>query len=112
MITGIDKTETFDYVSELDADKEHPTVFVLGCLSARKRMASIMKFETGDQVAGMCDVVRDGLIRIKGLKVKGERKDIEQITDESIDMLPVTVIKDLFVKILAINSLTEDESKN
>ena len=53
-----------------------------------------------------------GNIKIVGLKVKGEAKDFDVITDEVIDMLPVMVIKDLFVKILAINSITEEEAKN
>lgn len=112
MITGIDKNETFEYVSPLDTDKDNPTVFVLGCISSRKRMSAVMKIESGDQISGMCEIVRDGVVKIKGLKVKGESRDICPITDETIDMLPIVVIKDLFIKILSVNSLTDDEAKN
>jgi hypothetical protein len=111
MLTGIDKNEQFEYVSSQDKS-ENPTKFMLACLPARQRMSAIMKFENGDQITGMCEIVRSGVAKIIGLKVKGEVKDFDVITDEVIDMLPVMVIKDLFVKILAINSITEEEAKN
>lgn len=111
MITGIDKSEQFEFVSAADKS-DKPTRFILGCLPARQRMSAIMKIENGDEVAGMCDIVRSGLIKIVDIKVKGEAKTIEDITDDVIDMLPVNVIKELFVQILNINSMSEDEAKN
>ena len=109
MITGIDRDEIIEYTSKFDKG-EDKTIFLLGILDNRTKMTLPM----GDKVEleMMSTIVKKGLKGIKGLKLKGEKKDITVIDDKVIDSLPIRVIGELAEEIVKINFLSEDDSKN
>jgi hypothetical protein len=113
MITGLDPKETLEFVSVLDKG-ENPTKFILGMLTGEDRVVLMSKFEPEEiDPAYYYKLVRKGLKGIKNIKTKGgEIKDFNEITDEVLNLIPVVVMKELFQKLLVMNFITEQETKN
>jgi len=109
MISGIDLSTVVDFT--LKDDKEHPTVWKLGCLPSSVMAKLASDASKGDYMKQMLDLVKKG--------VRGwDNFDIEYIVDESgltqetLDQIPLNVIIELGTEILKINKLSGEEVKN
>ncbi len=120
-LTGLDKEETFEYISRLDKDKNNPTIFLLGVLSSKDKLQFIEDAFTADGNLDVkklqsksYDIAKAGLKGIKNLynKKTSEYEHITEISDEVLDRLPVVVVTELAGKIIEINYLAEEEEKN
>jgi hypothetical protein len=118
MITGIDKNETFQFISSADAGEEK-TIFILGILAIRDKL-NILKgaFDEKGKVnpsivqEKAIDIIKAGLKEIKNFCFKGEKKDVKEITDEVIEQIPINIIAELASKLVEINFMSEAERKN
>ncbi len=120
-LIGLDKEETFEYISRFDKDKNNPTIFLLGVLSGKDKLKFIEDAFTADGNLDIkklqsksYDIVKTGLKGIKNLynKKTGKYEHIIEITEEILDKLPTIVVTELAGKIIEINYLTEEEEKN
>ncbi|MCK4248673.1 MAG: hypothetical protein KAX15_02730 [Candidatus Omnitrophica bacterium] len=115
MITGIDKDEVMEYVSQQDKDKKNPTIFLLGIIDGRTKHQFI--YDAMDKKGEMdikllqgraYEVLQKGLRGIKNLN----GKDYDKINDDVLDRLPLTIQTEVVAKLFEINFLSEIEVKN
>lgn len=120
-LIGIDKDEIFEYVSNFDKNKNNPTIFELGVLDNRTKLnllkdAVDSKGEVNVNAlqSKSYEIVKAGLKKIRNLynKKTKQYEDIENITDDVLDRLPMVVITELAGKIIEINFLSREEEKN
>lgn len=113
MLTGLDRNEVKEYVSEVEKGSDNPTVFVIGVMSGKDRLVHAANFENINDPSGYYDLVKKGLKEIRNIKTKsGEVKNITVIDDAALDLLPTAIVKELFVKIIEFNYLSGAEAKN
>jgi hypothetical protein len=139
MITGIDISETFDYISP--SDKSEPkTVFKVGVIptivmaSIRDQSRIVMvdlqtmdgKTPVRTNIAEMqLNYVRHGLKGWSNLKDKRGNvltfttkkttlagREIDIVSDESLNQIPDDIIQELSEKIRDLNTLSSEEIKN
>lgn len=116
MISGLDLTQSVDYT--LKADKENPTIWKLGVIPSNL-FAKIIFEGRGNQIDSAYSLVQAGLrgwenfnIDFKTKKQKFFNEDIDVVPLDVLGKIPLKVITELSEKIVEINQLTEDETKN
>jgi len=116
MITGLDLTQTIDYV--LKSDKENPTIWKLGVIPSNL-FAKIIYEGRGNQIDSAYSLVQAGLkgwtnfnLEYETKKQKFFNEEFEAVTLDLLGKVPLKVITELSEKIVEINQLTEDEAKN
>jgi len=110
MLTGIDKDETFIFTSKYDT-AEPKTVFTLKVITNKHKMSLVID---GDKVDfnAMLNIVKLGLKSVSGLKIGDKEEVITEITDETLDAIPVKVITEIAEEIVRRNFVSESEAKN
>jgi hypothetical protein len=109
-LIGIDNTEFVEFVSSLETDKDNPTVFKIGLITNRQKMKFLSSESTS--VARIGDIMVAGLKGIKNLKFKDKSINIDAITEDIIDLLPMDILMEVVNKVLEFNDLSKDETKN
>lgn len=109
MLKALCSDETIDFVSAYDSDKENPTVFKLGVLTARDRVSLMLGMEDDAKKGGaIYDVMKKGVKEIKNLG----GKDITIIDDSALNLVPTKVLEEVFNRLVAVNFISEAEEKN
>lgn len=126
MISGIDLTETMDYVSKLDTE-DIKTIFVISPVSSRiqARVGKLAGADGGGALDSMMEAFRFGVKDIKnlqnkqGVPVKFKTEEVVVgnekcfiVSKDIVDILPLNVIIEVGAKIMSFNNLTEEEAKN
>jgi len=121
MITGIDVGEVVEFVCAKDKDTEKPTTFLLGTLTNREKLKIVGGAVTNDGKVDISklqdkavDILKAGVKGIKNLynAKKKKAEDITVITEEVIDRLPINVLSELLGKVLEINLVQDEDTKN
>lgn len=114
MLKGIDNKETIEFISGTDTT-ENPTVFLLGNISNRDKLklfADAIDSAGGINMAKMSgrifDIAKAGLRGINNLN----NCNIVTITDEVIELIPFNVVMEVVNKIIEINFLGSEQTKN
>lgn len=117
MITGLDLTQTEDYI--LKKDKDNPTVWKLGVIPSYLFGKILSAGLRGDQFQTAFDIVQAGLkgiensdIEFKTEKTRFYNETLDVVPREIVSRLPLNVISELSEQIIKINQLGDDESKN
>jgi hypothetical protein len=115
MITGLNLDEVEDYT--LKSDKDKPTVWKLGIIPS-----TIFAGISSDNTSVMDKSIKLVQIGVKGWEnftinyttEKGSvgGRQVDMIPMSIIDTIPINVIAELAEKIIQINQLTDDETKN
>ena len=113
MISGIDLNEVVDFT--LKEDKENPTIWKLGAIPSLK-LATIAGQSLSNAISQTISVVKLGLRGWENFQVAGKeveyKSDDNGVLPELLDIIPVKVLTELGNKVLEINKLSEEESKN
>lgn len=115
MISGIDLTQTVDYILKTDTD--NPTVFKLGIIPARI-LAKLSEMK--DQIDMAYTLMQIGIkgwqnfnnVEFKTITDTRFGVEISVVPLELINRLPLTAIAELSTKIIEINKLGDTERKN
>ena len=119
MITGIDISETKEYV--LHDDTDNPTKFFIGVLKKKDfftLLNGVLKDDGSPDIHAIQersgDIVKVGVKRIENYSIgKGqEPKDYEKIDDAIIESIPVTALVEIATQVITFNFLTRTEQKN
>ncbi len=111
-IKGIDISDTKEFVSTFD-EGEEKTKFVLKVISHRDKMKSLSGFDVNNpDIDSTFGLVASGLKKIIGLDVKGEKKDIEVVSADDLEVLPMNIVFELMNEILLFNGIGGEEEKN
>ena len=110
MISGIDLNAVVDYTCKID--KENPTVWKIGCLpsSVMAKLASETNKDM-DYMKQMLVLVRKGVKGWDNFNIEYKTDD-DGILQDILDRIPLNVIVELGTKILEVNKLSVDETKN
>jgi alanyl-tRNA synthetase len=120
MLTGIDKNEVREYVSQFDKS-DSPTIFLVGNIPNAKKMSligNVINSDGGVNVkelqARIAEITRAGLRGIKNFVRPGTNKasDITDVSDDVIEELPVEVLYEVAGKIIEFNFVSATERKN
>jgi len=126
MISGIDLSETMDFVSQFDKN-EVKTVFKISPVSSRiqARIGRLIGANGEGAIDAMIEAFRfgvKGIINLKDskgniLQFKQEKTDINSIayqvvSEEIIGILPMKILSEVGSKIMTISNLSEEEAKN
>ena len=111
MLIGIDKNETFRYVSTQDKG-ENSTVFVIGVLTNRNKVALINAILNTDGTVNKAvlqdkavEIFRMGVKRIENFydPILKKAVSLESITDETLDALPIEIVFEVSGKVAEFN---------
>lgn len=119
MLIGIDVNETFDFVPESEKGSDSPTVFVIGTITnAEKQRLFRDTFSASGETdfAKLFDktseIVKVALKGIKNISVKGEVKDVTVIDDAAIELVPYSMLLEVYKAIMEFNQISKAEEKN
>lgn len=118
MITAIDVNERKKYILKNDKNTENPTIFILKPLTVSELLSvSSPAIDTDGvnkqkAVTTLIPTILAGLVEIQNISVSGKSANITAITKDTIDMLSVDVITELYEEIMSANKISEEEEKN
>jgi len=118
MLVGISKNETVEHIVTKEQGKDNPTVFLIGNLTNRDKSRLLMGAinQSGLDMVKLqdkaIDIVLAGLKGIRNIKVDGEVQNISAITESVIDLLDFETVAELMSKILEVNFMSGQETKN
>lgn len=117
----IDPDKTLEYVSQDDSDKINPTIFRIGRILGAYRTGLFIHLAMGKEVTTdvLFETLKKGLKEIRNIicedKIKGSvYKDITQIDEQVLGLLPESLLTELFIEILKFNfpSMNRTEKAN
>lgn len=112
---------TKEYISPLDTG-ETKTAFVLKPMTKAKMIelskTALKEGGESDQsrflsMAGEAiDIIKECVVKVKNIEINGVMKDVDGITDEILELLPMDVFMGIFGEIMGSARAKDEEKKN